>query len=912
MNFKGVLTGITIGLLMSWAAAAQQFGPVPFVPLTMPTAGGLLVSQGPGTSPNGLAPGASGNCAVSNGTVWQSVVCPGGVGSGVSSFNTRTGAVTLLATDVGSVSSISPVTHQFLTGFSSSGIFSQAQPAFGDISGPLLAAQWPTLTQHAPLVGGGAGAFPVPTAAMNNGQILVGVTAADPAPQTVSGDATMSVGGALTLANNAVTNAKAAQMAANTLKGNNTGITANAADLTATQAAAMLPAFVGDSGSGGTKGLVPAPASGDAAAGKFLKADGTFAVPAGGGNISSSGSPTTNQLPKFASSTTIGNSAISDNGTIVSTTESIDIKSNSIVTEINNAASTGTTINKLAKLTGAPSTAVLTATSDTSGVVGVVVGGAGTSGTAQLAIDGQVSCIFDGATTAGNYVQNSSTVAGDCHDAGSTFPTSGQTLGRVLSTNGSGGTFVVALRIGGAGNGGGGGSISITDPSSNSQTGVTIVALGQGLATTNGSSGTAPINLSAPDRSVTNGTIAAPDMAGQVNATTAITIPAITSTIFGPGQTSIITAPSGSVTVTSSPTINGCGVAGTIFQGGFMALLSNGTSLDAACFPGFPALSGDVSATAAGAVTISANAITTGKINNNAVTFAKLQTSTANSLSGFDGSGNAGGVSVGTGLALSGGTLTVTGGATGITFTDGTHTVASVTQLTVTGGTIGGVSPNGTLTITGASGVTSVATTGPITGGTITTTGTIACATCVVASAPGAGVAHFAGSTQTVTSSQIVAADITNATVTGTQIASSIALAGSPTTTTQSVKDNSTKIATTAYVDRQTQTTVGSGGITLTGPRAYAICTGACTITVPAPTAGNEFCVKNDVGVSSVITFAAVGSSAAYGKTDQTAYGTAGTGTAVSGGAVGDSLCLLGKDSTHYNTASFGGTWTLN
>lgn len=46
-----------------------------------------------------------------------------------------------------------------------------------------------------------------------------------------------------------------------------------------TQATALLDVFVGDSGSGGTKGLVPAPGAGDAAASKFLKADGTFAVP---------------------------------------------------------------------------------------------------------------------------------------------------------------------------------------------------------------------------------------------------------------------------------------------------------------------------------------------------------------------------------------------------------------------------------------------------------------------------------------------------------------------------------------------------------------------------------------------------------------------------------------------------------
>ena len=41
--------------------------------------------------------------------------------------------------------------------------------------------------------------------------------------------------------------------------------------------------LVGDSGSGGTHGLVPAPAAGDAAANKFLKADASWAIPAGGG-----------------------------------------------------------------------------------------------------------------------------------------------------------------------------------------------------------------------------------------------------------------------------------------------------------------------------------------------------------------------------------------------------------------------------------------------------------------------------------------------------------------------------------------------------------------------------------------------------------------------------------------------------
>jgi hypothetical protein len=48
------------------------------------------------------------------------------------------------------------------------------------------------------------------------------------------------------------------------------------------------PPMVGDTGSGGTGGNVPAPSAGDAAANKFLKADATWAVPSGGGGSSPS------------------------------------------------------------------------------------------------------------------------------------------------------------------------------------------------------------------------------------------------------------------------------------------------------------------------------------------------------------------------------------------------------------------------------------------------------------------------------------------------------------------------------------------------------------------------------------------------------------------------------------------------
>lgn len=115
------------------------------------------------------------------------------------------------------------------------------------------------------------------------------------ANQTISfaptGDVTGSTTGtttlapALTIGANKVTNAMRATMAAHTFKGNNSGATANEADLTATQLTAELNAFVGDSGAGGAKGLVPAPAIGDAA--KFLRGDGQFATPAGSGDVSS-------------------------------------------------------------------------------------------------------------------------------------------------------------------------------------------------------------------------------------------------------------------------------------------------------------------------------------------------------------------------------------------------------------------------------------------------------------------------------------------------------------------------------------------------------------------------------------------------------------------------------------------------
>ena len=67
--------------------------------------------------------------------------------------------------------------------------------------------------------------------ALTSAYIFVGNGSGIAAGVAMSSDATISNTGALTIANNAITNAKAAQMGANTYKGNATGSTANASDI---------------------------------------------------------------------------------------------------------------------------------------------------------------------------------------------------------------------------------------------------------------------------------------------------------------------------------------------------------------------------------------------------------------------------------------------------------------------------------------------------------------------------------------------------------------------------------------------------------------------------------------------------------------------------------------------------------
>jgi hypothetical protein len=101
---------------------------------------------------------------------------------------------------------------------------------------------------------------------------------------------------------------------------------------------------------------------------------------------------------------------------------------------------------------------------------------------------------------------------------------------------------------------------------------------------------------------------------------------------------------------------------------------------------------------------------------------------------------------------------------------------------------------------------------------------------------------------------------------------------------------------------------VTSGTITPTAKSAIMHCTGTCTINLPVPSDGVQYCVRNAPGISTVITLAAI-SGVSYELQDHSAYGTV-NHTVVSGGTVGDQVCLVGSGATHYTMWSAAGTWT--
>lgn len=283
--------------------------------LSFPQGGGITLStvgiQGPSGSGGGISDGDKGDITVSgSGAVWTidagavtvskmadlaaGTILGNNTGSPAAPIALSAAQVkTLLAIAAGDVSGLATVATSGSAADLSGTLAAARLPAFGsgDVSfasgggAGTIANGAVTLAKQANMATAslvyrktaGSGAPEVQTLATLKTDLGLSGTNSGDQTITLTGDVTGSGTGsfAATVANNAVTNAKAADMATGTIKGRATAGTGDPEDLTGAQATALLDAFTS-----GAKGLVPASGGGTT---NFLRADGTFAAPPGGG-----------------------------------------------------------------------------------------------------------------------------------------------------------------------------------------------------------------------------------------------------------------------------------------------------------------------------------------------------------------------------------------------------------------------------------------------------------------------------------------------------------------------------------------------------------------------------------------------------------------------------------------------------
>lgn len=300
-------------------------------------AGALEVDRG-GT---GAAPGGDDQILVSSSVsagAWLAIPDSDAAGTilgydaATNSFSTKTDDDVPEAGDFGNLSATAPITQ--------SGGTISTSIATGTLVGRTTAATgvMEAITPNATLslAAGALGVVDITCtgclgateiAALDAGDVTTGtfadalVSGSAESDEVVMGGDLSGAANASQLVANTVANADLAQMAANTLKGNNTGATANAADLTATQVTAMLDGFTS-----ALKGLVPASGGGTT---NFLRADGTWAAPGGGGgsgDVVGPASATDNAITRFDTTTgkLVQNSAatVNDDGVLRSATNS--------------------------------------------------------------------------------------------------------------------------------------------------------------------------------------------------------------------------------------------------------------------------------------------------------------------------------------------------------------------------------------------------------------------------------------------------------------------------------------------------------------------------------------------------------------------------------------------------------------
>ena len=423
---------LTAGAFTTAGAYPLTFTTTGTTNVTLPTSGTLLSTAGVGTITsgvwNGTVIGATyGGTGVNNGA---NTITLGGAVVTAGAFTTA-GAYPLTLTTTGTTNVTLPTSGTLL---STAGV------------GTITSGVWNGTAIDA--AHGGTGATTLTGYVYGNGTGVMTASTSIPESALAALGANQILGSLTAVAPSGLTVPSCSTSASALLWTSGSGFSCNASINAATLGGATFAApgaIGGGTAAAGTFTTVSATSfSGSGASLTSLNAgnisSGILGVTYGGTGLATL---TSNAIYKGNGTGSMAVSGLTDNGTIISSSESIDATTNSFVTEIANAGSTGTTVNKLAKLTSG--TAVIAGTSDTDGIVGVVIGGAGTTGNAQIAINGQASCVFENATTAGHFVTIGTTTAGDCRDAGATRSTTSQTIGRVLTTGSAGTTQTVAL-----------------------------------------------------------------------------------------------------------------------------------------------------------------------------------------------------------------------------------------------------------------------------------------------------------------------------------------------------------------------------------------------------------------------------------------------------------------------------------
>jgi hypothetical protein len=163
---------------------------------------------------------------------------------------------------------------------------------------------------------------------------------------------------------------------------------------------------------------------------------GNGGVGSGGGNVSS-----VNTIPKGTGpGLPLVDSTCSDDGTNpVQCVHGLNVGVSGLYYQWGNDTSTGTAQFKAAINNGSGQ-AVTASTATTTGIIGVVEVGAGTSGNSTLCFGGRCPALFDNSAVSGDWAILSSTVAGEFHDTGSTSQTPGPQNVKVSGGNAGAGT----------------------------------------------------------------------------------------------------------------------------------------------------------------------------------------------------------------------------------------------------------------------------------------------------------------------------------------------------------------------------------------------------------------------------------------------------------------------------------------